>query len=48
MTTLILAEPQPITRGIWTRDFERAGFTSVTAHEFVPGVLTRVTGYKPA
>ena len=28
--------------------FERAGFTGITAHEFVPGVLTRVTGYKPA
>ena len=27
--------------------FERAGFTDVTAHEFVPGVLTRVTGHKP-
>ena len=27
--------------------FERAGFTGVTAHEFVPGVLTRVTGHKP-
>ena len=28
--------------------FERAGFTGITAHEFVPGVLTRVTGHKPA
>ena len=27
---------------------ERAGFTGVTAHEFVPGVLTRVAGRKPA
>ena len=26
---------------------ERAGFTGVAAHEFVPGVLTRVTGTKP-
>lgn len=26
--------------------FERAGFTDVTAHEFVPGVLTRVSGRK--
>jgi len=26
---------------------ERAGFTRVAAHEFVPGVLTRVTGTKP-
>jgi len=28
--------------------FERAGFRSVAAHEFVPGVLTRVTGIRPA
>ena len=28
--------------------FERAGFTDVAAHEFVPGVLTRVTGTRPA
>ncbi|MBI2159832.1 MAG: hypothetical protein HYU25_05500 [Candidatus Rokubacteria bacterium] len=28
--------------------FERAGFAGVTVHEFVPGVLTRVTGRKPA
>ena len=27
--------------------FERAGFTDVTVHEFIPGVLTRVTGHKP-
>ena len=27
--------------------FERAGFTGITAHEFVPGVLTRVSGRKP-
>ncbi len=33
MTTLILAEPQPITRGIWTRDFERAGFTVLPASD---------------
>jgi hypothetical protein len=28
--------------------FERAGFRDVAAHEFVPGVLTRVTGMRPA
>lgn len=28
--------------------FERAGFRGVGAHEFVPGVLTRVTGIRPA
>ena len=28
--------------------FERAGFREVAAHEFVPGVLTRVTGTRPA
>lgn len=28
--------------------FERAGFRDVAAHEFVPGVLTRVTGARPA
>jgi hypothetical protein len=28
--------------------FERAGFGGVVAHEFVPGVLTRVTGSRPA
>jgi hypothetical protein len=28
--------------------FERAGFRGVAAHEFVPGVLTRVTGTRPA
>jgi hypothetical protein len=28
--------------------FERAGFHGVAAHEFVPGVLTRVTGIRPA
>jgi hypothetical protein len=28
--------------------FERAGFGAVAAHEFVPGVLTRVTGTRPA
>ena len=28
--------------------FERAGFRDVAAHEFVPGVLTRVTGLRPA
>ena len=27
---------------------ERAGFRAVAAHEFVPGVLTRVTGTRPA
>jgi hypothetical protein len=27
--------------------FERAGFCEVGAHEFVPGVLTRVTGTRP-
>jgi hypothetical protein len=27
---------------------EAAGFTGVTAHEFIPGVLIRVTGAKPA
>jgi hypothetical protein len=27
--------------------FERAGFRDVAAHEFVPGVLTRVTGRRP-
>jgi len=27
---------------------EAAGFTGVTAHEFIPGVLIRVTGTKPA
>jgi hypothetical protein len=27
---------------------ERAGFTHVAAHEFVPGVLVRVTGLKRA
>jgi O-methyltransferase domain/Dimerisation domain len=27
--------------------FERAGFRAVAAHEFVPGVLTRVTGTRP-
>jgi len=28
--------------------FERAGFRDVAEHEFVPGVLTRVTGTRPA
>jgi hypothetical protein len=28
--------------------FEHAGFRGVAAHEFVPGVLTRVTGTRPA
>jgi len=28
--------------------FERAGFRDVAAHEFVPGVLTRVSGIRPA
>ncbi|HUP34127.1 MAG TPA: methyltransferase [Candidatus Limnocylindria bacterium] len=28
--------------------FERAGFRDVAAHDFVPGVLTRVTGMRPA
>lgn len=28
--------------------FERAGLRDVAAHEFVPGVLTRVTGMRPA
>jgi cyclopropane fatty-acyl-phospholipid synthase-like methyltransferase len=28
--------------------FARAGFRDVAAHEFVPGVLTRVTGTRPA
>ena len=28
--------------------FERAGFQDVAAHEFVPGVLTRLTGTRPA
>jgi hypothetical protein len=28
--------------------FERAGFTGIAAHEFVPGVLTRLTGTRPA
>jgi hypothetical protein len=28
--------------------FQRAGFRGVAAHEFVPGVLTRVTGTRPA
>jgi hypothetical protein len=28
--------------------FARAGFQDVAAHEFVPGVLTRVTGTRPA
>jgi hypothetical protein len=28
--------------------FARAGFDDVAAHEFVPGVLTRVTGTRPA
>jgi hypothetical protein len=28
--------------------FEHAGFRDVAAHEFVPGVLTRVTGTRPA
>jgi cyclopropane fatty-acyl-phospholipid synthase-like methyltransferase len=28
--------------------FERAGFRAVAAHDFVPGVLTRVTGTRPA
>jgi hypothetical protein len=28
--------------------FERAGFRAVAAHDFVPGVLTRVTGIRPA
>jgi O-methyltransferase involved in polyketide biosynthesis len=28
--------------------FERAGFRDVAAHEFVPNVLTRVTGLRPA
>ncbi len=27
--------------------FERAGFRDVAAHEFVPGVLTRLTGIRP-
>lgn len=27
--------------------FEQAGFTDVTAHEFIPGVLARVSGVKP-
>lgn len=31
MTTLILAEPQSTTRGIWQRDFERAGFQVLPA-----------------
>ncbi len=30
------------------RYLEAAGFTGVTAHEFIPGVLIRVTGNKPA
>jgi hypothetical protein len=28
--------------------FARAGFQDVAAHEFVPGVLTRLTGTRPA
>jgi hypothetical protein len=28
--------------------FERAGFRDVVAHEFVPGVLTRMTDTRPA
>jgi hypothetical protein len=28
--------------------FARAGFTDIRAHAFVPGVLTRLTGVKPA
>jgi hypothetical protein len=28
--------------------FEGAGFTAIAAHEFVPGVLTRLTGTRPA
>lgn len=28
--------------------FARAGFRDVAAHEFVPGVLTRMTGTRPA
>ena len=41
MTTLILAEPQPSTRGIWTRDFERAGFKVLPAadEEQLDGLL---------
>jgi hypothetical protein len=27
---------------------QEAGFTDVAAHPFVPGVLSRVTGQKPA
>lgn len=28
--------------------FERAGFADVAVHEFIPGILVRVTGIKPA
>ncbi len=36
------------TRGECVGYFEDAGFADVESHEFIPGVLKRVTGRKPS